>query len=247
VTRVLALVPAHNEAASLAAVVAELREARSDLDILIVDDGSTDGTAELLQRLDVRSLRCAERIGVGGAVRAGLRCAAQRQYDVVVRLDGDGQHRAADIARLLTPIEGGRADVVLGSRYLEPPLERGGLARATTRLLASCLSTCVGETVTDPTSGFYALGRDAIRMLAEHHPPGYPEPELRLLLSRSALRVVEMPVSARPRLTGRSSLTPRLLVSAAARVALALVVFPFKTRVEIPQVASASGPNRPAK
>jgi glycosyltransferase involved in cell wall biosynthesis len=246
VTRVLALIPAHNEAESLAAVVAELRDARSDLDVLIVDDGSTDGTAELLPGLDVRSLRVAERIGVGGAVRAGLRCAAHLQYDIVVRLDGDGQHRAADIARLLTPIEGGRADVVLGSRYLEPPLERG-LARAIKRLLAGCLSAVVGETVTDPTSGFYALGRDAIRMLAEHHPPGYPEPELRLLLSRSALRVVEMPVSARPRLTGRSTLTPRLLVSAAARVALALAVFPFKARVEVPQVASASGPNRPAK
>lgn len=101
--RALALIPAHNEAGSLSAVVAELRASRSDLDILIVDDGSTDETPGVVRRLDVRWLRFSERLGIGSAVRAGLRYAAQRQYDIVVRLDGDGQHSAADIDSLLAP------------------------------------------------------------------------------------------------------------------------------------------------
>jgi glycosyltransferase involved in cell wall biosynthesis len=229
--RALALIPAHNEAASLSAVVAELREIRSDLHILIVDDGSTDGTPRILERLGVQWLRFPERLGIGSAVRAGLRYASQHQYDIVVRLDGDGQHSAADVDGLLAPLEHGRADVVLGSRYLKPAVARVGLVRVAKRLLAMCLSAVIGDTVTDPTSGFYALGPDAIRVLAEHHPTGYPEPELRLLLSRSTLRVVEMPVHERPRLCGRTSLTPGLVVAAGARVALAMVTFPLRDRV----------------
>ncbi len=229
--RSLALIPAHNEARSLSAVVAELRAIKSDLDILIVDDGSTDGTPGIVRRLDVQWLRFSERLGIGSAVRAGLRYAAERQYDIVVRLDGDGQHSAADIDNLLAPLEHGRADVVLGSRYLGPAVVRVGFVRVAKRLLAMCLSAVIGDTVTDPTSGFYALGPDAIRVLAEHDPTGYPEPELRLLLSRSALRVVEMPVRERPRLFGRTSLTPGLVVAAGARVALAMVTFPLKDRV----------------
>src|SRR5206468_9258501 len=125
---------------------------------------------------------------------------------------------------------------------------RTGCVRVAKRLLAICLSAIVGDTVTDPTSGFYALGPNAIRVLAEHHPSGYPEPELRLLLSRSALRVVEMPVREQPRLFGRTSLTPGLVVTAGARVAFAMMTFPLRDRVTLARhVPSESGPNRPAK
>jgi glycosyltransferase involved in cell wall biosynthesis len=229
--RVLAIIPAYNEAASLAAVVEDLRASRPDLDILVVDDGSTDGTASLLDGLEVRWLRFPERIGIGTAMRAGLRFAERLGYDIVVRLDGDGQHRAADVTPLLRPIEERRADVVLGSRFTEPPRGRAGLVRLAQQLLATCLSALVGHPVTDPTSGFWALGPRAVRLLAEHHPTGYPEPELRLFLGRNALSVVEVPVDASPRLQGRTSLTPRHLAAAAARVALAMIVVPLRDRV----------------
>jgi glycosyltransferase involved in cell wall biosynthesis len=231
VTRLLAVIPAYNEAASLAAVVADLRASRTDLDILVVDDGSTDGTASLLDRIDVRWMRFPERIGIGTAMRAGLRYAERLGYDVVVRLDGDGQHRAGDVARLLRPIEERRADVVLGSRFTESAREGAGVVGLAQQLLARCLSALVGHSVTDPTSGFWAMGPRAVRLLAEHLPTGYPEPELRLFLSRNALSVVEVPVDAWPRLHGRTSLTPRHLAAAAARVALAMIVVPLRDRV----------------
>jgi len=229
--RVLGLIPAYNEMANLAAVVAELRRERPDLDLLIIDDGSTDATPPLLPQLGVKWLRFPHRLGIGSAVRAGLRYAARTGYDAAVRIDGDGQHSAADIERLLLPIKRDEVDVVLGSRY--EPIE--GLYRdapIVKRVLGACLSLITGTRVTDPTSGFCAIGPRAMAILAEHHPTGYPEPELRLFLRRNALRAVEVAVRARPRMGGRTSLTAGRLMGAAARVLLAIVIVPLRGRVE---------------
>jgi glycosyltransferase involved in cell wall biosynthesis len=229
--RILGLIPAHNEGANLASVIAELRASWPDLDILVVDDGSTDRTAALLEELDVRWLQFPERLGIGSAMRAGLRYAMRLGYDVVVRLDGDGQHRAEDIERLLGPVDQGRADVVLGSRFANPNVGRTGIVRLGQRLLGACLSALTGNPVTDPTSGFCVLGPRAVRLLAEHHPTGYAEPELRLFLSRNALRAVEVPVRERSRLNGRTSLTPGRVIGAGGRVVLAMLVVPLRRRI----------------
>jgi glycosyltransferase involved in cell wall biosynthesis len=227
-SRILCLIPAHNEAANLAAVVAEVRSRRPDFDILVVDDGSTDKTMVIVPRLGVRWLQFTDRLGIGSAMRAGLRYALRQGYDAVIRIDGDGQHRADDIDALLTPVAASHADIAIGTRY-----HHGGAARKPRVIsaLAKLLSTLTGRRVTDPTSGFYALGHRAIRILAEHHPTGYPEPELRLFLKRNALNVVEVGVRPRSRLTGRTSLTTGRLAAAAARVALAVVIVPLRRRV----------------
>lgn len=170
-------------------------------------------------------------MGVGSAVRAGLRYASRVGYDGVVRLDGDGQHRADDIDRMVAPLSQGRADVVLGSRYTTDAAEQGRSARVFKRTLAACLSKLTGRRVTDPTSGFCALGPRAVRLLADHHPTGYPEPELHLFVSRHELRVVEVPIRSRERLGGRTSLTRWRMVQAAARVALAMVIVPLRNRL----------------
>jgi glycosyltransferase involved in cell wall biosynthesis len=233
VCRILCIVPAHNEAANLAAVVAEIRACRPDFDLLIVDDGSTDDTTGILEELGVRWLRFPERMGIGSAMRAGLRYAARARYDFVVRMDGDGQHRASDLEGLLAPLQWG-VDVVLGSRYSEPSSQPAGVFRsACQKLLAVCLSELTGKRVTDPTSGFCALGPRAVRLLAEHHPTGYPEPELRLFLSRNAVTAVEAPVRRRSRFEGKTSLTPFRLAAASARVLLAMIVVPLRCRVEV--------------
>jgi glycosyltransferase involved in cell wall biosynthesis len=224
----LCLIPAHNEAANLTAVVAEVHSRRPDLDILVVDDGSTDRTMAIVPRLGVRWLELTDRLGIGSAMRAGLRYALRQGYDTVIRIDGDGQHRADDIDALLTAVSASHADIAIGTRY-----HQGGATRKPRVIsaLAKLLSTLTGRRVTDPTSGFYALGPRAIRILAEHHPTGYPEPELRLFLKRNALNVVEVGVRPRSRLTGRTSLTTGRLATAAARVALAMVIVPLRRRV----------------
>ncbi len=228
---ILAVVPAFNEFANLSRVVADLSRVIPPHDILVVDDGSTDRTQELLPRLGVRWLTLSQRLGVGGAVRAGIRFARASGYEYVVRVDGDGQHRACDIARVLAPVLAGRADAALGSRFLR----RGavhGWRRLSQAALAACVSLVTGNRVTDPTSGFWLFGPRALRLLSGHHPAGYAEPELLLFLSRNNLHVAEVAIRMRPRTGGRTSLTgPRALL-AFARTALALVIVPFRELVD---------------
>jgi glycosyltransferase involved in cell wall biosynthesis len=228
--KVLALIPARNEAGSLSAVIAALRAEQPDLDILVVDDASEDGTRGIAASAGVEHLRLCEHLGVGNAIRAGLRYALRRGYDTVVRVDGDGQHPPGEIDALVAPLQDGRADAVVGSRfggragYQTPP----GLRRAGQRVLSAWISAATGVRVTDATSGFWAFGARAIALLAEEHPPGYPEPELLLLLARSGIRVVEVPVSMNPRLAGRTSLSAGRLGLACAVTALALIVTPWR-------------------
>jgi glycosyltransferase involved in cell wall biosynthesis len=232
--RMLAVIPAHNEAANLPRVVADLRAHHPAVDVLVVDDGSCDGTRHVVEDLGVSWLAWDERRGIGAAIRAGLRYAARNGYDVVVRVDADGQHGADDIEEIVRPILDARAEVVLGSRYVERRPTPTGAIAFVQWMLDGCLSTITRRKVTDSTSGFCALGPHAIRMLAEHHPTGYPEPELRLFLSRNAMRVLEVPVQTRQRLSGRTSLTPVRVAAAAARVLLAMVIVPLRPTVQPP-------------
>jgi len=227
-SRTLTLIPAYNEAGNLPAVIGEIREHRPDLDILVVDDGSTDATRQVLEQLRVRWLGWPHRRGVGCAVRAGLRYGARLGFDVIVRLDADGQHDAEDIQRLLERLQEGDADAVIGSRYAHAYAG----AQPLKRVLAAVVSAVARRRITDPTSGLWALGPRAATLLASHHPRGYPEPELHLFLSRNGLKVVEVPVQSRERLSGRSSLTLLRMITAAARVLLAVVIVPLRERVE---------------
>lgn len=229
---VLVVIPAHNEADSLPRVIGELRAEVPGAIIVVVDDGSTDDTEALLPNLDVRWVRLSQRLGTGAAVRTGLRYAMSLSFRTVVRMDGDGQHPADAIARLLTPLRTGSADVVIGSRYLGadgPGIP--SFRRISHRILAAILTLLTGRRVTDPTSGFWAFGPKALHVLVEHHPSGYPEPELLLFLSRNALRVIEVPVTMRDRVAGRTSLTPQRTGAALARLLLHLVVVPLRSAV----------------
>jgi GT2 family glycosyltransferase len=224
----LAIVPAYNESENLARVVGELRRLAPALDVLVVNDGSTDSTADVLPRLGVPWLTMPARVGVGGAVRAGLRYALSRGYSYVVRIDGDGQHRVSDIARLMNPVALNHLDAVIGSRFMRRRRRRPTLLRSAQALLAACLTAATHRHITDPTSGFCVFGPRAIRLLARHHPTGYAEPELILLLHRNRLRVGELPIRIRPRLKGRTSLTPARALVAFGRTLLALLVVPAR-------------------
>jgi glycosyltransferase involved in cell wall biosynthesis len=226
---VLVLVPARNEARNLPDVVRLLRAVQPDAGILVVDDASTDATPQLLPALGVEWLGLCEHTGVGGAIRAGLRYAVRRGYQAVVRVDGDGQHPAGGIEAILAPIRSGEADAVIGSRYRQAAGYRTpGWRRAAQHVLAAWVSAATGWRITDPTSGFWAFGPRAVRLLAAHHPTGYPEPELLMLLAHNGLRVAEIPIEMRRRMTGRSSLTAGRLGLIAARTAVALLILPLR-------------------
>lgn len=231
--RVLILIPAFNEAGALPDLIAEIRHDAPAHDILVVDDGSTDATRKLLPQLGVRWIRLRQRLGPGSAVRVGLRYAIERGFDAVVRLDGDGQHPARLLPALVAPLRDGRADVVIGSRF--SGARRSGSTtrarRAIQRCLGLVLTVLTRRPVTDPTSGLWAFGPQAVELLAEHHPSGYPEAELRLFLGRNHLRALEIPVTMRERPAGQTSLTARRTSAAMARLVIHLVVVPLRSAV----------------
>jgi glycosyltransferase involved in cell wall biosynthesis len=230
--KILAVIPAHNEAVNLPTVVGGLRDLHPHVEVLVVDDASTDGTSELFPELGVRWLALAQKVGVGGAMRAGLRYARTIGADAVLRLDGDGQHLPEHLNELLQPILDGQADAVVGSRFQEPSGYRASFPRRCVhRALAVCLTRLTHQPVTDPTSGNWAFGPKALHVLGDHYPKGYSEPELLLFMCRNGLRVSEVPVAMRDRQAGRSTLTiPRAMI-ALARTALAMIVVPLRSAV----------------
>lgn len=221
--RVLFIIPAYNEEASLGAVVGDLRAAHPAADIVVINDGSTDRTATVARRLGVALLDLPYNLGIGGAVQAGLLYAARGGYDVAVRCDSDGQHRADQIGALLDPVLRGEADVVIGSRFLVPGDYRAPLARrcgiAVFQIVNSLL---LRQRITDNTSGFWAYGRRAIVFLAREYPHDYPEPEAVVTLCRHGFRVGEVAVAMRERQGGRSSITPLRSIYYMGKVLLAI-------------------------
>src|SRR5262245_61537668 len=230
VRRVIAVVPAYDEEGAIGEVVSGIRAVDDRFDVVVVDDASTDRTAGVAAAAGATVVRLPYNLGIGGAVQTGFRFALERGYEVAVRLDGDGQHDPAELARLLAPLEAGEADIVTGSRFAgggdgyRPPLGR----RIGIVFFARLVSLLTRQRVTDTTSGFQALNRRGIALFAEDYPSDYPEVEATLLVLKHRLRLLEVPVRMREREHGTSSITFLRSVYYVFKVTLALLVAMFR-------------------
>jgi len=228
--RVLAIVPAYNEARALPLVIEALR--RTGLcDVCVVDDASTDDTADVARRLGARVLRSPVNLGIGGAVQTGYLWARDHGYDVAVQVDGDGQHDPSALPALLAPVLAGTADLAVGSRFLEAGGYRStALRRSGIRYLSWFLRLRTGARVSDPTSGFRAAGPRALALFARQYPSDYPEPESIAVAVRGGLRIAEVPVRMSARAHGVSSIDAARTAYYLAKVSLALVLLPRRAR-----------------
>ncbi|MEY2425095.1 MAG: hypothetical protein QOI61_667 [Actinomycetota bacterium] len=208
-SRCLVIIPAYNEEASVGAVVDHVRAAQPKIDVLVVDDGSTDATAAKARAAGAVVIRLPFNLGVGGAMRVGYRFALEEAYDAAVQVDADGQHDPTELTALLDALP--QADIVIGARFAgRGDYPARGPRRWAMRLLARSLSRTCGTPLTDVTSGFRAVNRRVISLFALHYPSEYlgDTVESLVMAGRAGLRVIQVPVAMRPRLAGTPSQTP---------------------------------------
>jgi glycosyltransferase involved in cell wall biosynthesis len=235
--RTLVFIPAWNEESSIAGVIAGVREAIPEADVLVVDDGSTDATAARARAAGARVARLPFNQGVGAAQQTGYLYALRGGYDICAHLDGDGQHIPSELARLVKEVEAGKADMVVGSRYRDPGVAqdddyRASVSRRTGQhLFRLIVSLSTRQRFTDTTSGMRAVNRQAMSLFSEHYSPEFAEVESVQRAVLQGLRVEELPVRMLSRSEGRSFLTPLRSAFYIFKTLVVLLVGQFRPRV----------------
>lgn len=223
--KILAIVPAFNEAQCIEHVIKTLQTKAPFVDIAVINDQSRDNTSHIAKSLGVVVLDLPIHLGIGGAVQTGFKYAARNGYTIVVQIDGDGQHDPAFIPQLIAPIQQGNAEMVIGSRFItnegyrSTRIRRCGiwLFQQTNRLLTR-------QRISDNTSGFRAYSQGVIKLFAQRYPTDYPEPEAVVYLSKRKLRIKEIPVVMTERYGGLSSIPFRAGVYYMFKVIIATII-----------------------
>lgn len=230
--RILAIIPALNEANNIGFVIRDLKSTSPGIDVLVIDDGSTDQTAEVARAHGAKVISLPVNLGIGGAVQTGFLFALKNHYDVALQVDGDGQHRAEEIKKLLDPILLGEADVTIGSRFLAKTSYKSAWSRRLgIYILSKTIQSVVQKTYTDPTSGFRAYNQKALRVVSVHYSTDYPEPDSIVTLVKNGLRLVEVSVEMDARLSGKSSITPFKSAYYMFKVSLAIILNSMMTKI----------------
>lgn len=230
--KTLAVIPAYNEQDNILGVIADIRAHLGDVDILVVNDCSTDATAEKARlQAGVRVVDLPCNLGIGGAVQTGFKYARANGYDYMVQVDGDGQHLPAEVEKLAAAMAATGSDMVIGSRFMDIRSFRSSWQRrigiTTFHYLFRLL---LGLNITDSTSGFRLYNRRSIEVLARYYPSDYPEPDAIVLLHKHDLAISETGVAMRARESGRSSITAVKSPYYMAKVTLSIIFSCLRTR-----------------
>ncbi|HDY86819.1 MAG TPA: glycosyltransferase family 2 protein [bacterium] len=222
--KILIVIPAFNEAENIGNVISDLKQHFPEGVPVIINDGSSDDTSSIGRSMGVRVIDLPFNLGIGGAVQTGLQIAASEGYDVAVQFDGDGQHMAEEIEKIIKPVSEG-ADFVSSSRFLDD----SGYVMPVSRKMGSMvfsfvISMMCGQKLTDTTSGFRAFGRRAIDHFSNNYPEDYPEVEALIIAHKRNLVIKEVSVKMRSRSEGVSSITPVRSVYYMVKVLLAIFI-----------------------
>lgn len=233
--RVLVIVPAYNEQETVGGVLASLREHAPNYDVVVIDDGSRDNTRSIARAAGAEVIRLPVNLGIGGAVQTGFKYAWRNGYDVAVQCDADGQHPVEQIPALVERVMKGDADLVIGSRYVSSTTYIPSFFRRVGKsILSRVVDFFIGGGITDTTSGFRAINRRALSVLARHYPEDYPEAEALVILHRAGIKAIEVPVQMFSRQGGESSIRAPQAMYYMAKVVLAIFIDRFRKFTHTP-------------
>lgn len=192
----LVIIPAYNEEGNIARVIGHLQRVAEDLDILVINDGSSDDTAKIVGQLGVKIISLSYNFGYGVALQTGFIYAKQKGYDMVIQMDADGQHDPSYIQVMLDEFQKSDVDVVIGSRFLKYNNYKTTLLKKMGMTFFGLLtSLIIKQRVTDATSGFQVLKGEVIEFLSHDlYPPDYPDADMIILLHRAGFKIKEVPV-----------------------------------------------------
>ncbi|AKT48573.1 glycosyl transferase family 2 [Olsenella sp. oral taxon 807] len=222
--RILAIIPAFNEEDCLAETVAELRQACPDVDYLIIDDGSSDATRDVMREHNLNGVSLPINTGLASAFRTGMKYALRRGYDAVIQFDADGQHIPSYIDPMAQALAHSDADVVIASRYLDGTQRPIGARGIGSRLITVLIRLTTGLRITDPTSGMRMYGRRMVELFATGFDLA-PEPDALALIARKGGRVVEVQARMRERQGGESYLSLGNVIRYMSRTCLSILLF----------------------
>lgn len=207
--KILIVIPAYNEQNNILKVIWDVRQHIPDCGILVVNDCSLDGTSATARKAEgVKVVDLPHNLGIGGAVQTGFKYAVSRGYSYMVQIDGDGQHMAQEVGKLLDTMKSSGSDMVIGSRFLDIRSFRTTWSRRLgIKVFYYLFRLLIRTKVTDGTSGFRLYNRKSIELLAKHYPDDYPEPDAIILLKKHGLNISEVGVEMREREHGTSSIT----------------------------------------
>lgn len=233
--KILIVIPCFNEQAAIAEVVRTIqrttRQQGFDADVLVVNDCSTDNSIQIIRLLGCLYLDLPVNLGIGGAMHAGYKYAYRHGYDAAVQMDGDGQHPANELPKILTPLLQDQADVVIGSRFLTGEGFQSSLARRLgIRYFRWLNQLLIGQTIHDSTSGFRAFNRKTLAVVDRYYPDEYPEPEAIVQFGLYGLRIMEVPVLMQERQGGVSSINNSRAVYYMAKVSLGILFIYLRLR-----------------
>lgn len=229
--KILIIIPAYNEEKNIVRTVQDIERNVPDADYIVINDCSVDSTKEILCSNDAYYLDLPVNLGIGGGVQTGYRYALEYGYDIAIQFDGDGQHDARYIQKLIEPILNSQADMVIGSRFIE---NEGFQSSALRRLGINFLSTLIwilcGIRIRDVTSGMRAVNQKMISEFAQNYAQDYPEPEAILAAGLLGAKIVEVPVRMHERQGGTSSINALRSVYYMIKVSISLILTRITTR-----------------
>ena len=224
--RSIILVPIYNEADNIDYIVNDLKQI-NECDVIFINDASTDNSIYILKEKQQTVIDLPINLGIGGCIQTGYKYAYDKGYDIAIQYDGDGQHSASEIPKLISAIEDG-ADYVIGSRFVTGEgFQSTASRRIGIRMLAGIIKVISGVRIGDVTSGMRACNREIIKLFTEYYPRDYPEPEVAGALAKNRYKIAEVAVIMRERQGGVSSIKPFKSIYYMIKVTIAIIYSSF--------------------